>query len=70
MRLKEGKLYRSEVTGAIYRVKKIDTYTRKAELHNKHLIFPLRLDLDYANKILKPLSKLKEILIEHENSEK
>ena len=68
--LKEGKLYRSEVTGVIYRVVKIDTYTRNVELHSKNLIFSLHLDLDYANKILKPLPRLKEILMEHENSEK
>jgi len=68
--LKVGRLYQSEITGVIYRVKRIDTYTRNVELHSRSLVFPLYLDLDCANKTLKPLSKLKEILIEYENSEK
>jgi len=64
MGLKEGKWYRSVVSGVIYRVIKIDTYTRNAELYSRNLVFHLYLDLDYANKILKPLPKLKEILFE------
>ena len=64
MKIEVGKLYRSEASGIIYRVKRIDTYTHTVELHSKSLIFPLYLDLDHANKILKPLPKLKEILFE------
>jgi len=72
MKLKEGEVYQSKESGRYYKVVKINGKYRRIqmlEVHERQVLYlyhsrlKIELPLWYANEILKPVPKLKKILL-------
>ena len=63
IRLKEDKVYRSIQTGCYYKVVEINEKFNQVRLYDVRFKFEIKLSLGHANEILKPVPKLKRILL-------
>jgi len=63
MRLKEGEIYQSKMSDFYYEVVKINKKSNQVHLRDVHCRIKIELPLEYANEILKPVPKLKKILL-------